>query len=105
VDANKGTEPSFAYNACYTTAGSLTLTNDGTATPAGAANANNWATYTNGIAAAASDTTSGTVITYYPSASTTYSAAQTKLTAQVGGASGQLKPGDSGTVTFTAVVK
>jgi hypothetical protein len=104
---NQGTEPSFAYSALYTSAGALLITNDGLANPSGSANANNWGTYTNGIQAAALDTTANTVFTYYTSggSTTTTFPGATKLTAQVGGASYQLAPGASGIITFTAVVK
>jgi hypothetical protein len=105
VDGNKGTEPTFAYNSCYAAAGSFIITDDSAANPSGATAANNWVAYGNNLAAAVTDTTAGTIITYYPSASTTFSAAQTKFTAKIGGNAHQVVPGDSGTVTFTVVVK
>ena len=107
VISNLGTEPAFAYNALYTNTGSLVITDDGQANPSGASAANNWVTYTNGIQAAASDTTSSTVFTYYTAGGSTTSSfpGPAKVTAQVGGSSYQLVPGASGTISFTAVVK
>lgn len=105
VAANLGSEPAFATNPLYSAAGTLVITDDGTANPSGATAQNNWSTYTNGIQLAASDTTANTVITYFPAASTTFAPSQTKLTAQIGGASYKLAPGGFGTITFTVVVK
>ena len=107
VASNLGTEPTFAYYALYTSAGSLVLTNNSATNPPAATSANNGSTYTNGIQAAASDTTANTVFTYYTSGGSVTSTfpGPTKLTAQIGGASYQLAPGGSGTITFTAVVK
>lgn len=105
VASNLGTEPAFAYGPCYTAPGSLLITDDGEAFPSGAAAPNNWLTYTDAIAAAATDTTANTVFTYSPSGLATFSASQTKFIAQIGGPGYQLPPGGSGTVAFTAVVK
>jgi hypothetical protein len=107
TSSNLGTEPTFAYNTCYASAGGLLITDDGQDNPSGAPSANNWVTYTNGIQAAATDTTSNTVFTYYTAggSTTTTFPGPAKLTAQVGGASYQLAPGQSGTISFTAIVK
>jgi hypothetical protein len=107
TSSHLGTEPAFAYNACYASAGGLLITDDGQANPSGAPSANNWVTYTNGIQAAATDTTSNTVFTYYTAggSTTTTFPGPAKVTAQVGGASYQLTPGQSGTISFTAIVK
>jgi hypothetical protein len=97
--ASGSTEPAFAVNAL--TVGTMVITDDGTA------GTNNWTTYTNGIQAAATDTTGGTIFTYSNPGgpSTTFIANQTKLSAQVGGAGYQLGPGASGTITFNVIVK
>ena len=83
------------------------ITDDGQANPSGASAANNWVTYTNGIQTAASDTTSNTVFTYYTAGGSTTSSfpGPAKITAQVGGASYQLAPGGSGTISFQTIVK
>lgn len=105
VALNLGTEPAFAYGPCYTAPGSFIITDDGQAFPSGAAGPNNWLAYTGDIAAAATDTTTNTVFTYFPSGLVVYSTGQTKFVAQIGGADYQLPPGASGTVVFTAIVK
>jgi hypothetical protein len=110
--ANLGGEanPFFASNACYTNAGALIITDDGAIFPSGATAANSWTANTNGIAAAATDTSgdhtsASTIFTYFPLNQTTFAANQNKLTAKIGGAGYQFAPGSSGTITFSTVVK
>jgi hypothetical protein len=107
--ANLGSESAtFASNACYTAAGALTITDDGAASPDGATAANNWATYTNGIASpGATDTLlgGGTIFTYGANTPGTFVTGQTKLTAQPGGASYKLAPGGTGTISFSTIVQ
>ena len=88
------TEPASAL--LTTAAGALVITEDGNAAP------NNWATFTNGLNAAATDTTAGTVFTYTPGPGP---AGATKFTAQIGGAGGQLGFGQSGQIVFAVTVK
>jgi len=79
------TEPAAAI--LISAVGALVIADDGTLAP------NNWATFTNGLNAAATDTTGGTVFTYTPGPGP---AGATKFTAQVGGAAFQLQPAGSG---------
>jgi hypothetical protein len=100
---NIGTEPVWAYAACSTQSGTFIVTEDGTV--------GNWATNTFGLNAAPTDTTSGTTFAYSSGsafASGTYpsmTAGYTKFTATVGGSSGTLVPGGSGTISFTVTVR
>ena len=80
-----------SVNGFVTKAGTLVITEDGTAAP------NNWATYTNGLFAAATDTTTNTY--------TTNTVGSSKFTSTVGGFAGVLNPGCSGAITFSVVVK
>jgi hypothetical protein len=101
-----GTEPAFATNAINIGAGSLTVTDDGTAT-------GSWSASTFGIdaAVAPSSTTTGTTFTYTPAvalSSGTYPAktqGPTKIAALVGGTTGVLAPGATGNVVFQVTVK
>jgi len=79
------TEPAAAI--LVGAAGALVVTEDGNAAP------NNWATFTNGLSGAATDTTAGTVFTYTPGPGPV---AATKFTAQVGGAAFVLQPAGAG---------
>jgi hypothetical protein len=105
VTTNVGTEPSFAYAALKTGAGQVVLTEDG------AASGNNWGANSFGLNAAPGDTTSGTTYAYSGGsgfASGTYptiTAGYTKFIATIGGASGTLAPGASGTITFNVTVR
>jgi hypothetical protein len=102
---NKGSEPSFAYAALNLTGGTLLLTTDG------AAAGNSWASYSFGLNALPTDTTSNTIFT--PANGTAYAsgtypgmtAGYTKFTAQVGGAAGVVNAGASGTITYSVTVK
>jgi len=102
-----GTEPAFATNAINVSAGSLTVSDDGTA------GTNSWAASSFGIDAsvAPSSTTSGTTFTYTPATALstgTYPAktqGPTKIAAVVGGTTGVLAPGASGNVVFQVTVK
>jgi hypothetical protein len=97
---NVGGELSWMYAALNITAGSLVITADG-----GAAG-NVWDTDSFGLNAAPSDTTSGTTYVYTPNiafATGTYpniTAGPTKFVATVGGASGVVNAGGSGTITY-----
>jgi hypothetical protein len=101
-----GTEPAFATNAINIGSGTLTVTDDGTAT-------GSWSASTFGIDAtvAPASSTSGTTFTYTPSvalSSGTYPAktqGPTKIAAQIGGTTGVLVPGASGNVVFQVTVK
>ena len=84
------TEPLSAL--LITAAGTLVITEDGTA------GTNNWATFTNGLNAPATDTTAGTTFT-------TNVAGSTKFVATIGGASGQLAGGQNGQIVFAVTVK
>ena len=100
-----GTEPSFAYAALNGGTGGLVITCDGSAS------GNAWAANTFGLNAAPSDTTANTTYVYTPNiafASGTYpsiTAGPTKFVATVGGASGALSMGGSGTISFNVTVK
>jgi hypothetical protein len=100
------TEPAAAIAPLSITAGSLTIVDDGTGntvvTPG-----NNWYTYTNGLGGAPTDTTAGTVFTYYTSTGTVTvtPAGAAKFSAQVGGAAFVLGPTASGQITFQVTVK
>jgi hypothetical protein len=72
--------------------GTLVVTEDG------AAGSNNWATFSDGLLAPATDTTAGSVFT----ANTVNS---TSFTCTVGGASFQLPPGANGQIVFSVRVK
>jgi hypothetical protein len=105
VTTNVGTEPTFAYAAIKTGAGQVAITEDG------GASANNWGANSFGLNAAPSDTTSGTTYSYsggsafasgtYPSITAGY----TKFIATIGGASGTLAAGASGTITFNVTIR
>jgi len=107
VGSNLGSEPVFAYNALYTQAGTLVVTDDGNAAPAGTPSANNWATYTFGLNAAPTGAPANTSYAYsgasgfasgtYPSITGGY----TKFVATIGGSSFVLGPGGTGTITCT----
>ncbi len=102
---NAGTEPAWALAGITTNAGTLAITEDG------AANGNNWTTYTFGLNAAPVDTTGGTTYVYTPNiafAHGTYpniTAGPTKFVATVGGLAFNLQPGASGTITFNVTVQ
>jgi hypothetical protein len=78
------TEPAAAI--LITKPGLLVLSDDGTL------GTNNWATFTNGINANATDTTAGTIFTYTPG----NPPGSTKFTAQVGGAAFSLQAAGTG---------
>lgn len=89
-------------------AGSIVITSDGTGGTA-ATPSNNWSGVTNGLVAAPTESTGGTNVngastfTYSPTPGT--AAGSTKFTAQIGGASGTLPPGATGTLTYSLHVK
>jgi hypothetical protein len=106
-----GTEPGFALNGLNVNAGTLVVLDDGTVTN-GWATATNPSTYGVDAAVAPASTTTGTVFTYTPNvalSSGTYGTTKTtgpsKISAQIGGATGTLAPGASGTVTFQVTVR
>jgi hypothetical protein len=95
VGGGTGTEPLSAQ--LLTAAGTLVITENG------GAGSNNWATFTNGLNAPASDTTAGTTYTGNAAASTSF-------TATVGGVAFQLVPSgvagtNQGVITFAVTVK
>jgi len=84
------TEPAAAI--LITKPGLLVVADDGTL------GTNNWATFTNGINANATDTTAGTIFTYTPG----NPPGSTKFSAQVGGAAFSLQAAGSGGCTNAA---
>ncbi|MGP6157293.1 MAG: beta strand repeat-containing protein [Vulcanimicrobiaceae bacterium] len=101
-----GTEPAFATNALNLA--SVVITEDG-------ATGNNWATNTFGLNAVPVDSLYGAKTTITPSNGTQYAsgtypsmtAGYTKFTAALdaGGSPATVKPGDSGTITFSVTAK
>jgi hypothetical protein len=99
-----GTEPAFALNGLTTAAGKLNVLEDGTA-------AGSWFASTFGIDAAPAPaiSTTGSSFTYAGTTTLHAAGSTTKgpsgFTAAIGGATFQLAPGASGTITFQVTVQ